>query len=360
MSDFFRAGYTRQNILLSADTGFPDDGSYSGVFWSNDGYTISSVLYYLGVVLNGAVQFGISSSGVAGSGNQSAVIDAQGIRIYNGATEVGRFGDLNGFLGYASTIYGLALGDTNGFLKYDVTSGLRVKGTVVFSGVFPNGFDVYGERLDTSLFNGERTDFQLVGPYITGYVQIILNGVWLKSGGTDYSEVANTTFVMATAPATGDAIRCRYIKSSDYSTVNETPTGSVDGSNKTFTTANAHVAGSLMVWLNGVTHTPIDDYVNGGRSITFVSAPASTDTAQAVYLLEANSAVVWQETPSGSINGSNAVFTLANTYVAGSLIVILNGVLQTITDDYTESAATTITFGTAPKTGDQLWVTYKT
>lgn len=58
---------------------------------------------------------------------------------------------------------------------------------------------------------------------------------------------------------------------------------------------------------------------------------------------------VFNETPSGTINGSNVTFTLANTPTSGKVTVYKNGVLQAPTTDYTISGGT-ITFVTAPNT----------
>lgn len=67
---------------------------------------------------------------------------------------------------------------------------------------------------------------------------------------------------------------------------------------------------------------------------------------------------VVRETPSGAINGSNAVFTLANTPLAGSESVFLNGLLQEPGgEDYSISGAT-ITFASAPIAGDRIRVSY--
>lgn len=67
------------------------------------------------------------------------------------------------------------------------------------------------------------------------------------------------------------------------------------------------------------------------------------------------------ETPSGAINGANAVFTLAHTPIAGSLMVFLNGLKQTAGagNDFV-LAGTTITFesGMIPQSGDSVTVTY--
>jgi hypothetical protein len=66
-----------------------------------------------------------------------------------------------------------------------------------------------------------------------------------------------------------------------------------------------------------------------------------------------------RETPSGSVNGSNTAFVLANTPISGMEQVYLNGILQEpgAGNDYTISGAT-ITYLTAPATGDRLRVSY--
>lgn len=73
-----------------------------------------------------------------------------------------------------------------------------------------------------------------------------------------------------------------------------------------------------------------------------------------------NSNFVDKEVPTGSINGSNTNFTLANTPVAGSEHVYLNGVLQESGggNDYTISGAA-ITMLTAPTSGEKIIVSYR-
>jgi len=67
-----------------------------------------------------------------------------------------------------------------------------------------------------------------------------------------------------------------------------------------------------------------------------------------------------KEIPTGSINGSNVTFTLANTPIAGTEHVYLNGVLQEsgAGNDYTITGAT-ITYLTAPLTGEKIRVSYR-
>lgn len=66
---------------------------------------------------------------------------------------------------------------------------------------------------------------------------------------------------------------------------------------------------------------------------------------------------VVREIPSGSVNGSNTVFTLANTPIATTEMVFLNGVLQNPITDYTISNAV-ITFVNTPNTNEKIRVTY--
>lgn len=67
-----------------------------------------------------------------------------------------------------------------------------------------------------------------------------------------------------------------------------------------------------------------------------------------------------KEIPSGSINGSNTAFTLANTPTAGTEHVYLNGVLleSGAGNDYTISGAS-VTMLTAPTTGEKIRTTYR-
>jgi len=69
---------------------------------------------------------------------------------------------------------------------------------------------------------------------------------------------------------------------------------------------------------------------------------------------------VTREVPTGSINSSNLVFTLANVPKLGTECLFLNGLLQTYGVDYTISGAT-ITFepGDAPETGSILVANYQ-
>lgn len=64
------------------------------------------------------------------------------------------------------------------------------------------------------------------------------------------------------------------------------------------------------------------------------------------------------ETPTGLVNGSNTVFTLAQTPLENEAVdVYLDGLKQIITTDYSVSGVT-ITFVTAPELGQTVRVDY--
>ena len=61
-------------------------------------------------------------------------------------------------------------------------------------------------------------------------------------------------------------------------------------------------------------------------------------------------------TSSQSASGATAVFTVPTYIQGGSLLVFRNGVLQALTDDYTETSTTQITFTFTPSIGDKITV----
>lgn len=71
--------------------------------------------------------------------------------------------------------------------------------------------------------------------------------------------------------------------------------------------------------------------------------------------------IIINETPGGSIDGTNATFTLGNIPVDGTLLVFVDGLQMVETNDYTVSGNTfTFITGAIPMTGDSIRVTYRT
>jgi len=66
----------------------------------------------------------------------------------------------------------------------------------------------------------------------------------------------------------------------------------------------------------------------------------------------------FNETLSGTIDGSNKVFTTTKKFVLGSTRVYLNGLKNRLNTDYVESDENEITMDEAPRTGDSLCIDY--
>jgi len=106
-----------------------------------------------------------------------------------------------------------------------------------------------------------------------------------------------------------------------------------------------------------------DDTISGSHLIAKNSPTGgyllSWDGTEEKFSWDEPNSLVVNEIPSGSINGSNKVFTLENEPLSDTERVSLNGLLQEPGSgkDYTISGDT-ITFSLAPNTGDVLLVSY--
>jgi uncharacterized protein YoxC len=147
----------------------------------------------------------------------------------------------------------------------------------------------------------------------------------------------------------------------------ETPSGTLDGTNASFTLSQApSPATSLEVYRNGLVQTAGIDYTVSSKTITFLDSnvPVPTDVIQAYYRAAGSSPVANytdSEAPSGTIDGVNLAFTLANTpSPVSSLKLFKNGMLLQQPGDYTLSGST-ITFvsASAPQSGDAIVAYYR-
>jgi hypothetical protein len=147
----------------------------------------------------------------------------------------------------------------------------------------------------------------------------------------------------------------------------EVPQGTIDGSNASFTLANVpNPPASLALFRNGLLLTQGGDYTLSSSTITFLTGavPQPNDVLLASYRLSViipGVGFVDQETPTGTIDGVNAVFTLSQTpSPSTSLAVYRNGLRMSPAIDYTLSG-TAITFMTAsvPQPTDTLSCSYR-
>jgi hypothetical protein len=148
----------------------------------------------------------------------------------------------------------------------------------------------------------------------------------------------------------------------------ETPMGIVNGVNTTFTlSASPAPAASLTLFRNGMLLKQGVDYTVLGNSVVLASgnALAIGERLQAWYRLPPTGTPMIgftdAESPAGVVNGTNAIFTLAETPLpASSLRVFRNGLLQKESVDYI-LAVNTITFlpGSIPQIDDILQASYR-
>ena len=144
--------------------------------------------------------------------------------LYNDYQEVCRLGNLNGFLGYTTDLYGIAIGDSSGFLKYDITNGLRLGGVSAFSiiasanlrttnasgqATTSNTYVKVKETLYNEVSGIIRVAFDASASSNSGgnsYARIYKNGVAYGTERT-YSTTGPTTFSEDLAFSTGDLIQ---------------------------------------------------------------------------------------------------------------------------------------------------------
>jgi hypothetical protein len=67
---------------------------------------------------------------------------------------------------------------------------------------------------------------------------------------------------------------------------------------------------------------------------------------------------IYGETPSPSVNGAQLVFTTANAYIAGTLVVTRGTLRMHPIADFTETSSNTFTMVVAPESNEPLIVDY--
>ena len=147
----------------------------------------------------------------------------------------------------------------------------------------------------------------------------------------------------------------------------EIPSGTLDGVNTTFTLANAPIPiSSLALFRNGLLLRQSIDYTVSARSVAFLTGavPQPGDVLLASYRISVNLTSIGfvdSEVPSGSVNGTNTVFTLSQTPLpASGVSVYRNGLRLAGAVDYTISG-NMITFASSvvPQAGDLLLCSYR-
>lgn len=179
------------------------------------------------------------------------------------------------------------------------------------------------------------------------------------AAGTLASSFENGDAIDGVTLATGDRILIKNQSSGSENgiyTVNASgaPTRATDADSSTEVTA-----GMFVFVEEGTANADSGWVMTNNGAITLGTTALTFAQFSSVGSALGASNIVTRETPSGSVNGSNTAFTLANTPTSGTEEVYLNGILQEpgAGNDYTISGGT-ITYLTAPLTGDKIRVSY--
>jgi hypothetical protein len=196
--------------------------------------------------------------------------------------------------------------------------------------------------------DGVNKNFSLNASAVTGSVELYKNGVRQTPGaGNDYT-VAGVAVTMAVAPLAGTSLLADYATSTSQFTApttvgirtNESVTGTINSTNKVFTTTVAYMPGTLEVWVNGLKQTPVTHYVETTPTsgiFTFDDAPLTGD----------NIMVNYQNSLSFAIGDADTVDTFhASPVAAANTILPLNS-----------SAKYPATVVTGLEVADTGWVT---
>lgn len=179
-------------------------------------------------------------------------------------------------------------------------------------------FTLVENQVPTGTINGTNKDFSVATGFVGSTLKVYKNGQRLKPGGADYT-ATSTGFTMVTAPATGTVLLCDYALGDGTNIVggnslisDEIPTGTINGTNKTFTTARGYVGATLEVFINGLKQRRGADFTEttpSSGTFTMDEAPLTGDSIFVNYSYNLN-----PSSNADTVDGINASTTpTANT-----------------------------------------------
>lgn len=323
--------------------------------------------------------------GVAGIWAAPTVtVDAKGriIAIENGADSPEILTTKGDLLAFSSAPNRFPVGSNGQILVADSSSAFGIKwapapGAGVWgliTGSITDQTDLQtalGLKVNTSTYNALVASLSVAafsGAYndLTGKPDLTL--YLLKAGGTMTGKIT----LDGDPTAALHAASKQYVdgKGTTAFKQNIAPTGSINGTNTSYTLPDVYATGTLQIYLNGQRLYPgaSNDYVETSGGFTMNYAPLTGDVLSADYLvsngnfIQGTNSTIVGEAPLQTPNGSLTAFTVGQSkYVAGTLEVTINGLIQARGTDFTETTPGSgiFTFSAAPLTGDVVRCTYQ-
>ena len=129
-----------------------------------------------------------------------------------------------------------------------------------------------------------------------------------------------------------------------------------DGSTTAYTVSSGADVENVLVFINGVYQRPTTDYTVSGTTLTFGTAPASSDAITIKELVEGANII----NDTGLVraytgDGSTTAYNVTTGKAQEEFLVFINGVYQRPTNEYTVSSGT-LTFVTAPVSADVITI----
>lgn len=294
------------SVLLAPSTTITPPAYYQAVYNSNDGLTTwtqtwavppsPTPLTLSQVIVQNPVPTGGSGSGSGSGGGTSGQVQIDQV--------VGLTSDLSAINSSLSSINSVTQG-LNLILSNLTNTVSNLSNTVGALTSTTNANFVDAETPAGSI-NGANTVFTLANaPVMPNALSLYRNGI-VQRNGTDYTLLGLTiTFSANEAPQTGDELLA-YYRILGTGTLSsfvdaETPAGSTNGTNMSFSLANApNPAASLRLFKNGALLQQNVDYTLANQTITFASTavtPQVGDSLSAYYRITTPS-----QTPGTSVN----------------------------------------------------------
>lgn len=268
-------GFSMKGTAQACTTGSETYTIVSGSLTTINGTTIDGVSVNVGDVI--LVPTAPSSTGVgtavsSGVGTNQAANGIYTITSIASNISVSRAADLSGSISPAGAFILVEAGSTNKGTAFWVSTpsspdtAFTYGSTTMQWQAFPLGSGVTSVSVATangfagSVANNTTTPAITITTTITGLVKGNGTAVAAATAGTD------------------------YLAPSNYAN-RETPSGSLNGSNTSFSLANTPISGSEMLFLNGVLLQAGsgNDYLISSGTITMAAAPASVDRLEATY-----------------------------------------------------------------------------